>query len=136
MIRPQPALAHALDDLAGHVEDRVHVDPDHLDHCSGVILWNMPSRVMPALLTSTSMGPSSAVDRLDRAAAVLEAADIALHHHDAELRGAGLGRLLVAGIAGGDLEAVGLQPLDDRTADAAGPARHQRYSAHQVASSL
>ena len=29
-------------------------------HCSKVILWNMPSRVMPALLTSTSTGPSSA----------------------------------------------------------------------------
>ena len=29
-------------------------------HCSGVILWNMASRVMPALLTSTSTGPRSA----------------------------------------------------------------------------
>ena len=29
-------------------------------HWSGVILCNMASRVMPALLTSTSMGPSSA----------------------------------------------------------------------------
>ena len=29
-------------------------------HCSGVILWNGASRVMPALLTSTSTGPRSA----------------------------------------------------------------------------
>ena len=29
-------------------------------HWSFVILWNMPSRVMPALLTRTSMGPRSA----------------------------------------------------------------------------
>ncbi len=28
-------------------------------HCSKLILWNMPSRVMPALLTRTSTGPSS-----------------------------------------------------------------------------
>ena len=30
------------------------------DHCSKLILWNMPSRVMPALLTRMSTGPSSA----------------------------------------------------------------------------
>ena len=30
------------------------------DHWSGLILWKKPSRVMPALLISTSMGPSSA----------------------------------------------------------------------------
>ena len=29
-------------------------------HCSSVILWKAPSRVMPALLTSTSTGPRSA----------------------------------------------------------------------------
>ncbi|MNU03130.1 hypothetical protein D3C72_2470510 [compost metagenome] len=29
-------------------------------HCCGVILWNMTSRVMPALLTRTSTGPRSA----------------------------------------------------------------------------
>ena len=29
-------------------------------HCSAVILWNVPSRVMPALLTRTSTGPSAA----------------------------------------------------------------------------
>ena len=29
-------------------------------HCCGVILWNIASRVMPALLTSTSIGPRSA----------------------------------------------------------------------------
>ncbi len=28
-------------------------------HCSSLILWSMASRVMPALLTSTSIGPSS-----------------------------------------------------------------------------
>jgi hypothetical protein len=27
---------------------------------SGLILWNMPSRVMPALFTRTSTGPRSA----------------------------------------------------------------------------
>ena len=30
------------------------------DHWAGDILWKTPSRVMPALLTSTSTGPSSA----------------------------------------------------------------------------
>ncbi|MNJ26649.1 hypothetical protein D3C77_211390 [compost metagenome] len=30
------------------------------DHWSAVILWKKPSRVMPALFTSTSMGPSCA----------------------------------------------------------------------------
>ena len=29
-------------------------------HCSGFMRWNMASRVMPALLTSTSTGPRSA----------------------------------------------------------------------------
>ena len=29
-------------------------------HCSGFMRWSMASRVMPALLTSTSIGPSSA----------------------------------------------------------------------------
>jgi hypothetical protein len=29
-------------------------------HCSGFMRWNMVSRVMPALLTSTSTGPSAA----------------------------------------------------------------------------
>ena len=28
-------------------------------HCSCVIFWSMASREMPALLTSTSMGPTS-----------------------------------------------------------------------------
>jgi hypothetical protein len=28
-------------------------------HASGVMRWSTPSRVMPALLTSTSMGPKS-----------------------------------------------------------------------------
>jgi len=32
-------------------------------HCSGFMRWNMLSRVMPALLTSTSTGPRSAVTR-------------------------------------------------------------------------
>jgi hypothetical protein len=29
-------------------------------HCSRLILWKAPSLVMPALLTSTSIGPTSA----------------------------------------------------------------------------
>jgi hypothetical protein len=33
-------------------------------HCSNVILCMVPSRVMPALLTSTSTGPRSASIRL------------------------------------------------------------------------
>ena len=37
-------------------------------HCSSVILWNAPSRVMPALLTSTSIGPRSASTCLTPAA--------------------------------------------------------------------
>ena len=37
-------------------------------HCCGVILWNSASRVMPALLTSTSTGPRSASTALMPAA--------------------------------------------------------------------
>ena len=37
-------------------------------HCSGVMRWNMVSRVMPALLTSTSTGPRSASTCLSPAA--------------------------------------------------------------------
>ena len=64
--------------------------------------------------------------------AVGEAADVALDHHHAELVGAGLGGHLVAGVAGRDLEAVGLQPRADRPADAARAAGDERHPGHAV----
>jgi hypothetical protein len=44
--------------------------------------------------------------------------------------GAGLGGLLVAGVARRHLEPVLLQPIDNGEADASRPARHHRYARH------
>ena len=41
-------------------------------HCSGVMRCNMASLVMPALLTSTSIGPERGFDLLDARTAGLE----------------------------------------------------------------
>jgi hypothetical protein len=90
----------------------------------------MPSRVMPALLTSTSTGPSSASTFRPAACAVLEDADVALDDHDAEFLGAGLGGFVVAGIAGRDLHAVGLQPFEIARPDAARAAGDECNSRH------
>ena len=47
-------------------------------HCCGVILCSVPSRVMPALLTSTSTGPELGRDLLHRRLARREVADVEL----------------------------------------------------------
>jgi len=57
---PEFSLAHALYDRTAHVEQRIEVVLMTSLHCSGFMRWNMVSRVMPALLTSTSTGPRSA----------------------------------------------------------------------------
>ena len=99
-------------------------------HCSGVMRWNMVSRVMPALLTSTSIGPSSASTCLMPAAQASKFDHVPLEHRDAGFRLELLRGLVVAGIAGGDLVARGLQRLADRLADPARSARDQRHPSH------
>ena len=88
-------------------------------HCSGVILWNMPSRVMPALLTSTSTGPMSRATRARPGGASLVIRNVPLVDVDAGLGLEFGGRLVVAGIIRGDLVAAPLQGLGNRRADAA-----------------
>ena len=81
-------------------------------HCSGVILWNTPSLVMPALLTRTSTGPRSlATCASPPEQALLEAADVPLVGLHAgfslELRR----RFVISGIGRRDLVSGGLQRL-------------------------
>ena len=103
-------------------------------HCSGVMRWNMVSRVMPALLTSTSTGPRSASTCLMPVDAGLVGRHVPLVDGDAGLGLELLRRLVVAGVVGGDLVAGGLQRLRDRRADAARSARHHRNACHDHSS--
>ena len=74
--------------------------------------------------------------RLDGPGAVVEITDIALDHHDAKFLCAGGGGLLIAGIAGRNRHAVGLQTLADRPANATRSAGNKRNPAHVVTPNL
>jgi hypothetical protein len=50
--------AHSLDDRSRHVEARRKFGLDHQFHCSQFMRYIVASLVIPALLTSTSIGPS------------------------------------------------------------------------------
>ena len=54
-------------------------------HCSKLMRCIVASRVMPALLTSTSIGPSSRLDRLDALGAGVEIGDVEFEDRDAGL---------------------------------------------------
>ena len=54
-------------------------------HCSKLMRCIVASRVMPALLTSTSTGPELGLDRLDALGAGVEIADVELEDRDAGL---------------------------------------------------
>ena len=88
-------------------------------HCSGVILWNMASRVMPALLTRISIGPRSASTVAIPVGAGLVVGDIPLVGRNAGVVGEGLRLLVIAGVVGGDLVSGALQRDGYRRADAA-----------------
>ena len=63
-------------------------------HCSKLIRCIVASRVMPALLTSTSTGPSSASIAFDALGAGGEIGDVELEDRDAGLVLKTLGRML------------------------------------------
>ena len=88
------------------------------------------SRVIPALLTSTSMGPSSASIALDTLGAGVEIGDIEFEDRDAGLFLEMLRCLVVAGIGRRDPITGILQGHRDRAADAARPAGDHRYPGH------
>ena len=79
------------------------------DQASWSILWNQPSRVMPALLTRMSTGPTSACDLLHALGAGRIVADVPLEDGDAGLVLEGLRLLLVAGKGRRHLMAGGRQ---------------------------
>ena len=87
---------------------------------------------MPALLTSTSIGPSLGDDFLDALGAGLEGRDIPLEHRNAGLRLELLRGLVVAAVIGRDLIAGRLQRLGDRRANPAGAAGNQRNARHDA----
>ena len=103
-------------------------------HCSGVMRWNMESRVMPALLTRTSTGPRSASTFLRPVDAGFVGRHVPFVDVDAGLGLELLRRLVVAAVVGGDLVACGLERLRDRLADAARSTRHHRNACHDHSS--
>jgi hypothetical protein len=95
-------------------------------HCSGVMRWKVVSRVMPALLTRMSTGPSwrSMSRTIASASAAVETSPRAIATSTplgAHLRLPRL-RLFLVAVVGGDLVAHAGQALDDRGADAASTA--------------
>jgi hypothetical protein len=58
-MRPKLALAHALDDGGAQLKQEPRLVSMTACHCVVVILCMVPSRVMPALFTRTSTGPTS-----------------------------------------------------------------------------
>ena len=74
-------------------------------HCSRLMRWKAASRVMPALLTRMSTGPSSASTLRDAGLAGLGVGDVPFVDGDAGLALELGRRLVVAGIVGGHLVA-------------------------------
>jgi hypothetical protein len=119
-----PALLHHVrHHLLGDVEHAVQVGVDDGFQSSGVIFRNMRSRVMPALLTSTSIAPCSALRLGEGGHRAVPVGDVA----DRGVEGVAQ-RLLLAqplvevaarAAAGDDLEAFLVQALADGGADAA-----------------
>ena len=99
-------------------------------HCSGFMRCSMASRVMPALLTRTSIGPSSASTCLMPAAQASNERHVPLVDGDAGFGLELLRGLVIAAVIRRDLVACGLQRLRDRRADPARAARHQRNPSH------
>src|SRR5580698_1001510 len=128
------ALAHALDDVAGHVEDRGEVDADDL---APLLLGHAVQHRIAGdagVVDQGVDGPELLLDPLHRRRAVGEGRDVALHRHHAQLIGATLGRDLVAGVAGGHLVARGAEPGADRPSDAARSARVKGHPGHLLLS--
>src|SRR5690606_14155513 len=127
---PPAAVAHAVDHLPGHVEHAVHVHPDHVGPLVGGHLVEEAVAGDAGVVDQHIHRPQRSLDLGHGALAVLERADVALDHHHAQLLGRGAGGGLVAGVAGGDRQAVLLKPLDDGLADAAGAAGHECDACH------
>src|SRR3954465_9068651 len=111
MIRPQPRAR--MPSITGRVmlnkESRlVRITADH---CSRLILWKKPSRVMPALLTKTSTGPTSLSTCFTPAEQASKSPTSHLNTGNAGLGLEGLRGLVVAGVRGRHREPVRLQRL-------------------------
>ena len=88
------------------------------------------SRVMPALLTSTSTGPSSASTLRTPSWQASKSDDVPFVGGDAGAVGELARALVIAGVIGGDLHAHVLERDADRLADAARAAGDDRHSSH------
>ena len=100
------------------------------DHCSWVIFCSMASREMPALLTSTSTGPTSFSTLMIALLAGDVVGDVPFEHRDLGFLLEGLRRVVIAVIIGGDVIAGLLQRLADGGADATRSARDQSHPSH------
>jgi hypothetical protein len=130
MMRPKPLSRMAL--MIGRVmlnsESRlVRITSDH---CSWLIFCSMASREMPALLTSTSIGPDFVLDVDDPLLAGGVIAHVPFEDRDLGFLVERLGRLVVAAVIDGDVIASLLQRLCGRGADTARAARDQSYPSH------
>ena len=101
-------------------------------HCSKLMRCIVVSRVMPALLTSTSTGPPSAASiALTPSGAGGEIGDVELEDRDAGFGREFLRGLVVVAVIGGDVVAGLLQRDRDRAPDAARPAGNHSDPGHR-----
>ena len=105
-------------------------------HCSSGHLVEMPSRVMPALLTSTSMGPSGLGDFGEALGAGVVIADVPFVDRDAGLGLELLCRGVVAGVVRGDAVALVLQCCGNGVANATRATSNNGNARHECSSSL
>ena len=126
------ALAHALDDVAAHVEQRAEVGVDHrgpllrLHAVQRGVLGD--AGVVDQHLDRTEIG----LDLLDARRAGVERRHVPLVDVDAGFGLELLRRLVIAGVGRGDLVAGRLQRLRNRRTDAARPACHHCNASHST----
>ena len=99
-------------------------------HCSKLMRCIVASRVMPALLTSTSTGPSSASIALTPSAQAAKSPTLNLKTGMPVSALNALRGRVVAAVIGRDLVAGLLKAIGDGAADAARAACHHRHSGH------
>ena len=100
-------------------------------HMSRDMRCSVPSRVMPALFTRISIGPTSSVSCSHRKLAFIEVADVEFRDADAGLLVERRGGVVVPGVVGDDDAALLLQRHADGGADPSGSACHQCHTCHR-----
>ncbi|CAH2604874.1 protein of unknown function [Rhodovastum atsumiense] len=124
------AGAHAVPGQLGQVEAGAEIGVDH--RVPGVARELVHGGVTgDAGIVDQDLDPADfGFDLLDRRGALLVIGDVELVAANAGLLGEGLGRSVVAGVAGHHRAAGPLQVFADRSANAALAARHQCYPCH------